>query len=184
MTVEKTRQPTGARVFYTGLAAIALPLSLAACADGPSIPRAPNLSISDVRAPQFRAPNLAITETRKHGYQFSQQQLEQVPVGASKEQVDFVLGTPSTTGTFGGEVYYYISQDVQQTAFMRPRIVNQRILAVYFDQDQRVSRLADYGLQDGKVFDFIGRTTPTTGTEVTFLGQILRASRMRNPIGG
>ncbi len=149
---------------------------LSACANAPSMP--------EFNAPSLRAPNLSLTETRQHGYLFSQQQLEQVPIGAAKEQVDFVLGTPSTTGAFGGEVYYYISQRVEQTAFFRPRIVDQRVLAVYFDQDERVSRIANYGLQDGRVFDFIGRTTPTTGSEVTFLAQILRASRLRNPVGG
>lgn len=163
---------------------MALPLALAACSDGPSLPRMGDLSLSGMNAPSIKAPNLALTEKRKHGYQFSKQQLEQVPIGASKEQVDFVLGTPSTTGTFDGEVYYYISQNVEQTAFLRPRITDQQVLAVYFDRDDRVTRIANYGLQDGRVFDFIGRKTPTGGKELTFLQQILRASRMANPIGG
>lgn len=162
------------------LAALA-PMVLAGCSDGPSLPRLGEMRMPDMRPPNIRAPNLALTETRQHGYLFSQQQLEQVPIGASKEQVDFVLGTPSTTGTFDGEVYYYISQQVQQTAFLRPRVTEQQILAVYFDQDDRVTRMANYGLQDGRVFDFIGRETPTTGKELTFLQQVLRASRMRTP---
>ena len=165
------------------LLAGAAALTLTACSDGPSLPR-PNMNLSDMRAPRLQAPNLSITETRQHGYQFSQQQLEQVPIGASKDQVDFVLGTPSTTGTFDGEVYYYISQQVKQTAFMRPRVTDQQVLAVYFDKDDRVTRIANYGLQDGRVFDFIGRKTPTTGQELTFLQQVLRASRMRAPVGG
>ncbi|MCB1471927.1 MAG: outer membrane protein assembly factor BamE [Rhodobiaceae bacterium] len=150
----------------------------------PSLPRPGSLNLSDMRAPSIQAPNLSLKESRQHGYMFSQQQLEQVPIGASKDQVDFVLGTPSTTGTFDGEVYYYISQRVEQTAFLRPRVVDQQVLAVYFDLDDRVSRIAHYGLQDGKVFDFISRKTATTGKELTFLQQVLRASRMRNPAGG
>ncbi|MFN0263440.1 outer membrane protein assembly factor BamE [Tepidamorphus sp. 3E244] len=145
------------------------------------MPSASSMNLSNMRAPTLQAPNLSLTETRKHGYQFSQQQLDQVPIGASREQVDFVLGTPSTTGTFDGLVYYYISQQVKQTAFLRPRVTSQNVLAVYFDRDERVSRIADYGLQDGRVFDFIGRTTPTTGKEVTFLQQLMRASRMAAP---
>ena len=57
---------------------------------------------------------------------------------------------------------------------MKPK-VEQRMLAVYFDKDGKVSSVANYGLQDGKVFDFISRTTPTGGKDLTFLGQLLRA---------
>lgn len=116
------------------------------------------------------------TTVQKHGYIISQDQLDQVPVGSSKEQVDFVLGTPSTTATFGNEVYYYISQTTETTAFLAPKTTDQRILAVYFDADRRVERFANYGLEDGRVVDFISRKTPTTGEEVSFLKQIFSSA--------
>jgi outer membrane protein assembly factor BamE (lipoprotein component of BamABCDE complex) len=84
------------------------------------------------------------------------------------------LGSPSTTATFDNEVFYYISQKrVRPVAFMNPRLVEQRILAVYFGADNTVTRIANYGLQDGRVFDFISRTTPTGGKDSSFLGSIL-----------
>ncbi len=48
-------------------------------------------------------------------------------------------------------------------------VKDQRVIAVYFDKDRRVKRLANYGLRDGKVFDFISQTTPTGGQEVNYL---------------
>jgi outer membrane protein assembly factor BamE (lipoprotein component of BamABCDE complex) len=109
-----------------------------------------------------------------HGAVITRDQIDLVPVGSSKDQVLLALGTPSTTGAFDGEVYYYISQKKQKNfAFQKGKIVEQRVIAVYFDETQIVTRVADYGLQDGKVFDFISRTTPTTGRDLTFLGQIL-----------
>jgi len=116
------------------------------------------------------------TQVQRHGYIVSQDQLDQVPVGSSREQVDFVMGTPSTTATFGNEVYYYISQTTETTAFLAPKVTDQRILAVYFDADQRVERFANYGLQDGRIFDFIGRKTPTSGAEITLLRQIFSSA--------
>lgn len=118
----------------------------------------------------------SITQVQRHGYIVSQDQLDQVPVGSSREQVDYVLGTPSTTATFGNEVYYYISQTTETTAFLAPKVTDQRILAVYFDDDRRVDRFANYGLQDGRLFDFIGRKTPTSGAEVTLLRQIFSSA--------
>lgn len=115
-----------------------------------------------------------IGETLNRGYVPSEMALQQVSEGASREQVLIALGTPSTTGDFGGEVFYYISQKTNRpVAFMNSRVVDQRVLAVYFDEEQLVTRIADYGLQDGQVFDFVSRTTPTGGSDFSFVSQIL-----------
>ena len=101
--------------------------------------------------------------------------LEQIPIGASQEQVLIVLGTPSTVATVSGEVFYYISQRGEQpVAFMQQKVTDQRVIAVYFDKNRRVERLANYGLQDGKVFDFVSRTTPTGGQELSYLAFLFK----------
>jgi outer membrane protein assembly factor BamE (lipoprotein component of BamABCDE complex) len=105
-------------------------------------------------------------ETYHRGYIVPDGALEQIPVGSTQEQVLIVMGTPSTVATVNGEVYYYISQaSYRPIAFMPQQLTDQRVIAVYFDRNRRVQRLADYGLKDGKVFDFISRTTPTGGKE-------------------
>ena len=115
-----------------------------------------------------------LATTSQHGYVVSEVALQQVPIGSSKDQVLIALGSPSTTGDFGGEAFYYISQTRRQSvAFLPEKIVDQRVLAVYFDDKDRVVRIADYGLKDGKVFDFVSRTTPTAGKDESFLKQVL-----------
>jgi outer membrane protein assembly factor BamE (lipoprotein component of BamABCDE complex) len=37
-----------------------------------------------------------------------------------------------------------------------------------------VQRLANYGLQDGRIFDFISRTTPTSGQELSYLTPLFK----------
>jgi outer membrane protein assembly factor BamE (lipoprotein component of BamABCDE complex) len=111
----------------------------------------------------------------QHGYVADERLLEQVKMGSSAEQVLVVLGTPSTTSTVGGAAWYYISQKTSQTlAFQQPSIVEQRIFAVYFDKKKKVERIANYGLQDGQVFDFISRTTPTAGAESSFIAGAMK----------
>jgi outer membrane protein assembly factor BamE (lipoprotein component of BamABCDE complex) len=115
------------------------------------------------------------SEVMNNGYIFDQQSLSLVPVGSSREQVLLSLGTPSTTATFDGEVFYYISQKrTRAVAFMKPKLVDQNILAIYFDKDGVVKQEANYTPKDGKVFDMISRTTPTGGRDMTFLQQILQ----------
>ncbi|MDR6756444.1 outer membrane protein assembly factor BamE (lipoprotein component of BamABCDE complex) [Mycoplana sp. BE70] len=114
-------------------------------------------------------------EVLNQGYIVDEQTLALAPVGSSREQVLLSLGTPSTTATFDTEVFYYISQKRSRpAAFMKPKIIEQSILAVYFNKDGNVDRLANYALQDGVPFDMVSRTTPTGGVETTFLGQLLK----------
>ena len=116
----------------------------------------------------------SIATTTQHGYVVSPTALEQVPVGSSRDQALIALGSPSTIGNYGGEVFYYISQTRRQAAeFLPSKVVDQRVLAVYFDKNSKVSQIADYGLKDGKIFDFIKRVTPTGGRDESFLQQVL-----------
>ena len=77
--------------------------------------------------------------------------------------------------TVSGEAFYYISQRAERPiAFMPQSVVDQRVIAVYFDKNRRVERLANYGLRDGKVFDYVTRTTPTGGKDVGYLNAVFR----------
>ena len=81
-----------------------------------------------------------------------------------------VLGTPSTVATVCGEAFYYISQRAERAiSFMPTAITDQRVIAVYFDRNRRVQRVAAYGIKDGRIFDFISRTTPTAGTDYNII---------------
>src|ERR1700730_10457664 len=101
------------------------------------------------------------SESFQRGYVVPEGALEQIHMGASQEQVLIVLGTPSTVATVSCEAFYYISQRSERAAsFMPQRMVDQRVVAVYFDKGRRVQRIADYGLHDGKLFDFVSRSPP------------------------
>jgi outer membrane protein assembly factor BamE (lipoprotein component of BamABCDE complex) len=105
-----------------------------------------------------------------HGYQLDPKSAEQVRAGASAEQILVLLGTPTTTSTVGGDAWYYITQVTNRSVqFMQPKVTDQRVFAVYFTKDKKVERVANYGMEDGKLIDFVSRTTPTAGAESTFL---------------
>ena len=112
----------------------------------------------------------------KHGHQFNDSDLQAVQPGMSQEQVRMSLGSPATTASVAsGNAYYYISSTMTQTAFMLPDETDRQVVAVYFNQGGSVDRVANYGLKDGKVFDFVKRTTPAPGTaEDGLLKQLFR----------
>lgn len=116
----------------------------------------------------------AVGETFHQGQKITPEQLQQVPVGSSRQQVLLALGSPSTEGVAEGDVLYYISQTTRRpVGFLNPTVVDRRILAVYLDEDDRVREIAEYGLKDGKVFDYLARRTPTGGRDLAFVGQVL-----------
>jgi outer membrane protein assembly factor BamE (lipoprotein component of BamABCDE complex) len=114
-------------------------------------------------------------ETFQRGYVLPEGALEQIPIGATQEQVLIVLGTPSTVATVSGEAFYYISQRTERSvAFMPQEVVDQRVIVVYFDKNRRVERLANYGLKDGKLFDYVSRTTPAGGADYSYLNNFFK----------
>src|SRR5207253_3416332 len=91
----------------------------------------------------------SFTQVYQRGYVLQDGALEQIPLGATQEQVLIVLGTPSTVATVSGEAFYYISQKAERAiSFMRTNVTDQRVIAVYFDRQRKVQRLAEYGYKD------------------------------------
>lgn len=109
------------------------------------------------------------------GYQIDDQSLAKVQVGKTeKREALNLMGTPSTTSTVGGDAWYYIGQKMHRAlAFMPAETKDQHVLAIYFDKRGKVARIANYGMKDGKVFDFVTNTTPTGGQEPNFLKNIM-----------
>ena len=102
----------------------------------------------------------------KHGHQFRETDLQQITPGMSQDQVKLTLGTPTTTSAVAtGNTFYYISSTEAEKSFLSPRETDRQVVAVYFNQGGSVDRVANYGLKDGKVFDFISAKTPAPGSK-------------------
>lgn len=164
MSFKRANTGTSVRAPFVGgrrlgvAAAMVLALSLAACAE-------------------------TIT---KHGHHFRENDLQQVSPGMTQEQVKLTLGTPTTTSALGtGQAFYYISSTEAEKSFLSPRETDRQVVAVYFNQGGMVDSVANYGLKDGKVFDFISRKTPAPGArDEGILKQLFRNLGQRNIFGG
>ena len=112
----------------------------------------------------------------KHGVQFHEGDIQQIQPGMTQEQVRMNLGSPSTTAVVGNnQAFYYISSTATQTAFMLPTEQDRQVVAVYFTQAGTVERVANYGMKDGRVFDYVSKTTPAPGgRDVGIVQQLFR----------
>lgn len=120
-----------------------------------------------------------------HGHVFVDSDLAQVQAGMSKDQVKLAFGTPDTTTAIGGGAFYYISSKQKFAALRKPRVIDRKIVAVYFDDKENVKRVANYGLKDGKVIDFVSRKTPSHGQADGIVQQLFRnLGKRENLFGG
>jgi len=117
-------------------------------------------------------------EINHRGYYAKPGAINQVSEGMSKTEVESILGSPSTTASvnFQGDSYYYITSITKGRAFLDPVETDRQVIAVRFDKSDKVSGLAQYGLQDGKVIDINTRKTPIVGSEFSLLAELLKAT--------
>jgi outer membrane protein assembly factor BamE (lipoprotein component of BamABCDE complex) len=90
----------------------------------------------------------------------------------NKDSVQSMLGSPSVTGTFNQNDWYYISKNSEKVAFFDDRVLNQNILVVHFNDKGYVAKIDHLTLADSRVIHPESKTTPTRGRELGFFEQI------------
>ena len=116
-------------------------------------------------------------EQLTQGYLLDEAQLAKLKPGMDAQAVLQAMGSPSTVSTVGSQTWYYVSEKMEiGLRFMGPKVVDRHLVVINFSKNNKVEKIANYGLQDGVVFDFVSRTTPTGGNEPTLLRQLLRAT--------
>jgi outer membrane protein assembly factor BamE (lipoprotein component of BamABCDE complex) len=122
----------------------------------------------------------------RRGYYAKPGALAQVTEGMPKAEVEGILGSPSTTASvnFDGDSYYYISSVTQGRAFLNPVETNREVIAVRFDKSDRVTSVAQYGLEDGRIINLLDRKTPVVGQEFSILKELFRGGTVGGAPGG
>jgi outer membrane protein assembly factor BamE (lipoprotein component of BamABCDE complex) len=100
--------------------------------------------------------------------------LAQIQPGATtRDEVAKILGTPSSTGVFDSNSWYYISRKTKQVAFFNPDVLDQQVYVINFDGRGVVASIDHKNLQDGRYIEPVPGATPAPGRELTFLEQVL-----------
>ena len=115
-----------------------------------------------------------IKNTAFVGYTFKNEKLDQIKPGqTSQSYVKNTLGTPSVVSNYGTNVWYYIGSEYETVAFLDPKIKNQKIVAIGFDGDNRVSSVREYSKKDAVDIKMISETTKTQDRDASVLGELL-----------
>ena len=94
------------------------------------------------------------------------------PGSTSQRDVERALGTPSTQGVFRENVWYYMSERTERTAFFAPELLERKIIAVVFDKVGVVEDIVTYTENDKQEIALVARITPTAGNELSIIQQL------------
>ena len=98
---------------------------------------------------------------------------EGIQVGIdNKDSVSRTLGRPTFTGQFDPNDWYYVSRNTAQLAFRDPKITDQTVIRVQFDQAGNVSAVQKTGKELIAKVEPSGDKTPTLGRKRSFFEEL------------
>jgi outer membrane protein assembly factor BamE (lipoprotein component of BamABCDE complex) len=95
------------------------------------------------------------------------------PGTTTRAEVARLLGSPSSTGVFDPNTWYYISRETKQVSFFDPDVLDQQVYVISFDDRGVVQSVNHKTLQDAENVPMAPGATPAPGRELTFMQQVL-----------
>jgi len=130
----------------------------------------------------------------QRGNKPDEDQVVQINPGVDdKNRVAELLGYPSTMSLFSDKTWYYISKRTKTIAFLSPDLLEQEVLQIHFNDQGIVQDMKVYTEKDGQQIAYVDRVTPTPGSELTLVQQLLgnlgkfntdKLSKVGTPGGG
>lgn len=121
------------------------------------------------------------------GYTFGTKDVEKIRPGKTDAVVvRALLGSPSLESSYGEPTWYYVSRDYERIAFLEPKVVSQRVVAVMFDQNNVVKQVETFDEDSIRELSVASDETKTGGRDITIIQQLLgnvgRFSGQRDPL--
>ncbi len=114
-----------------------------------------------------------IKNTDLVGYTFKNENLDQIKLGSTSAYVQNTLGSPSVTSAYGDKVWYYISTEYESVAFFEPKIKNQKIVEIAFDDAEKITEIKQYSAKDARDIKISRDKTSAGGADIGIMQQLL-----------
>ncbi|MCY4304770.1 MAG: outer membrane protein assembly factor BamE [Aestuariivita sp.] len=111
---------------------------------------------------------------RNHGYVPTDEELAEIVIGVdTRETVEETLGRGVFFDVLDRRGTYYLRSRVRMRGILEPKVVERKLIAVTFDDDEVVSNIETYGLSDGREVVLTRRVTESSVSSSGFLRQLL-----------
>jgi outer membrane protein assembly factor BamE (lipoprotein component of BamABCDE complex) len=110
-----------------------------------------------------------------HGYAPTDDELAAIEVGrSSRAGVADAIGRPSSTGLMQDSGWFYVKSRYRERYWRGAEEFDREVVAISFDDNDRVSNVERFGLEDGQVIALSRRVTDTNIRGVGFIRQLFR----------
>ncbi len=92
-------------------------------------------------------------------------------------------GPPTAEAPFDNKTWYYIGEQTETLGVFKHDIKERKIIAVYFNDTDIVTKIEPIDPANGKEIAFVERQTPTAGKEYTIFQQLIGNVGRFNPQG-
>ncbi len=108
------------------------------------------------------------------GNRVDQEQLKElVPGTSTKADVTALIGSPTQKATFDENTWLYITEITRQRVGQTLGVLDQGVVVLSFDDRGVLSGVKTVGQDDAVAVSVASRTTPSPGTEASFMQQLL-----------
>jgi outer membrane protein assembly factor BamE (lipoprotein component of BamABCDE complex) len=108
---------------------------------------------------------------------------ELVPGTSTKADVTALIGSPTARATFDDNTWLYISEVTQQRPGQVLGEIGQNVVVVAFDDKGVLQKIGTRDMADSLPVSVVARTTPSPGTEASFMQQLLGNIGRFSPAG-
>ena len=98
---------------------------------------------------------------------------ELVPGTSTRADATALLGSPSTKATFDDNTWIYISETTKTRVGRTPGVTSQDVTVLTFDPAGTLRSMKRLDQDASRPVDTVSRTTPSPGSEASFLQQLL-----------
>jgi outer membrane protein assembly factor BamE (lipoprotein component of BamABCDE complex) len=107
------------------------------------------------------------------GNMLQEEQIDSVITGLhTRTDVLKNLGSPTTKAPFDDNTWYYLGQETEKRGILDPKVTNEQIVRVQFD-DSGIVQIVEIVENERLNVPISTKETPTHGSEMTFIQQML-----------
>ncbi|NPD67977.1 outer membrane protein assembly factor BamE [Lichenicola cladoniae] len=106
-----------------------------------------------------------------------------VPGTTTRADVTALLGSPTSRATFDDNTWFYIGEVTAPVPLSRPRVNQQQVLVLNFDQGGVLRQLRRLDKSQAHNVAMVGRVTPSPGSDASFMQQLIGNVGRYNPMG-
>jgi outer membrane protein assembly factor BamE (lipoprotein component of BamABCDE complex) len=106
---------------------------------------------------------------------------ELVPGTSTRGDVTALIGSPTAHATFDDNTWLYVSEVTQPRIGATQAVLTQDVIVLKFDDQGVLRDIHNVPQSDAEPFRMVARTTPSPGTEASFLQQLFGNIGRFNP---